>query len=427
MSSFIEVALSLLPFAVLLTVVWSLLRPTFFRRLVAGIREKKIYQKERTLAKGEPPPNFVLPYVIVIWCLFIIIGLILGPPEFNGSLEEGVKIARHYRPYRDLAVPVLLIAAVVIHLRPNHSRELKYTLILSLVPAIGLFGTGAVIREQTNVLSISIELIIMLVFLIISHWYFLFLIILSYWVRTGYITRLTRRKVGLYIFGFLRRRWFGPSVLLLLMLNPDVAIFLLIGRYVFVEAFRHHPIVYLRSFRYEGAAMIFGRAIAPALAPFGVIRALVHGSQTGRNLLYRTSIWQFGLLATVSDALWQNWVSDAIRRGSLAVIDCTVWTESVDWEIQTSLRELGPSRVLVITVDQSLVVAAHGALIISYSTNRGGIDRLRVEVTSWASEALNIDARKAQRFGTFVWLVVLILIVGRFVLLTLLISGQTAT
>jgi hypothetical protein len=213
-----------------------------------------------------------------------------------------------------------LIAAIFVHLRPNHSRQLKYTLLLGSIPATDVFLFGAVIRDQLSAVDFSTErsiliALLLLAVVVVSLWWVIAFIAIS--LSLPYLIRAWTReakppKAQLYVFSLLRMRFFTLSILPCLLVAPVIAIIFLSGRFVLGQAFRRHPIVYLRSFRYEGSTAIFGRAVAPGLAPFGVIRALVHESQTGRTLLSKTSIWQFGVLATVSDASWRSWVEDAI-------------------------------------------------------------------------------------------------------------------
>jgi hypothetical protein len=98
----------------------------------------------------------------------------------------------------------------------------------------------------------------------------------------------------------------GPLILILFFFAKDLMLVLLMIRYLSGERFRRQPVIYLRSFYYDAAAKVFGEAVAPALAPFGVIKGIVHSKQTGGALFSRTSIWQFGLVATVPDAHWKD-------------------------------------------------------------------------------------------------------------------------
>jgi hypothetical protein len=421
---------SYLPQALLLTAILLVVLPTFIRRFLAGIREKAIYKTERTLTTDRPLPRFALPYVVIIWCISPIIGIICAPlleavpailaDFYQGDLTGFEKlpvvlvgmanvIIREFTTFEKLPLVLVAIAVVIIHLRPNHSRELKYTLLIGAMPAFTLFMSGPEVLAgfifASNESFIPFLLLIQLILwpvcaFVAASWY------MSYWVRTRDVTQCS--SIGPYVFSFFRSRSLGPVSLLCLFFFPSLAIVLFTGRYVLVEAFRRHPIIYLRSFHHEEAARTFGRAISPALGPFGVIKALVHGSQTGRLLLSGTSIWQFGIVTTVSDASWQTWVSEAIQNCSLAVIDCTVRTESVDWEIQTSLGKLDPSRILVINMDYSGArVMPHGVSAVPYSIDRRGLARLRSQVTSWAHKALNIDERRARRVRRCAWLLLL--------------------
>jgi hypothetical protein len=108
----------------------------------------------------------------------------------------------------------------------------------------------------------------------------------------------------------------------------------------------------------------------------------------------------------------------------MVLIDCSVRTESIEWEVETALRETDPVRVLVITADQTADVTISGATILSYSTDRKGIKRLRAQVNSWAEKVLEINLRKSSRIGACVWGFLLLLLFG-FVLISTIMSAGT--
>jgi hypothetical protein len=122
MSSFFDLAISFIPFLLVVLVIWLLVRPTLLRRFVSGIREKYTYRTEQPVSRDRPIRRFALPYVAGLWCVFVLAGIALGTPAL--SAED----LQHYRLYRILLTMPCLIAAVFVHLRPNHSRELKYIL-----------------------------------------------------------------------------------------------------------------------------------------------------------------------------------------------------------------------------------------------------------------------------------------------------------
>jgi hypothetical protein len=122
----------------------------------------------------------------------------------------------------------------------------------------------------------------------------------------------------------------GPLIVVTYFISSDViTLILLMSRYVIVERFRSESIIYLRSFAYEEAAEILGEAVVPAVSCFGVLKALVHHLQPEAALLSRTSIWQFGFIATAPDEYWRNWVTEALQSASLVIIDRSIATESI--------------------------------------------------------------------------------------------------
>jgi H+/gluconate symporter-like permease len=139
MTGWSNLIFSLIPFAVLVTVITLFVLPTFLRRFIAGIREKAIYRKERAPARDRPLPRFALPYVVIIWCLLPIVGIIFAPLWGSFFAEQGDQLKSTLFGIEKLPVVLVGIAVVIIHLRPNHSRDLKYTLLIGALPAGALF------------------------------------------------------------------------------------------------------------------------------------------------------------------------------------------------------------------------------------------------------------------------------------------------
>jgi hypothetical protein len=421
-SSWVNFVLPLIPSSVLLGLsIWLFLWPSSFRRLLSRTRESILYTGESNGLRTRPVPRFALPYVAIAWVLLLAAGVMFAP-----MIHQDAEVV--LTEYRDLTIFLMapfLIGALVIHLRPNHSRELKYSLVL-IPGGWELFFAGASVRQKlpASWAEAGPQLVIIAIMLPVLFWWssiFLAEMLL--------LPRLLRRwdtssrqfpRLYVQIFSILRMRTFGIVILVGLLVAPTIATMLLGARYILIEVFRRHPILYLRSFHQEEAPAVFGRAIAPALTSFGVIEALVHRTQTGSSLLSQASIWQFGLFATVSDADWQSWVNDGISRCSLIVIDCSVRTESVDWELQLARREMPSNRVLGITNDAISSNVAEGLRVSSYSTDRKGIKRLRNEVIAWAGTVLKYDPRKPQRVGVIVFVLLIYLPVLIYVLATTL-------
>jgi hypothetical protein len=185
-------------------------------------------------------------------------------------------------------------------------------------------------------------------------------------------------------------------------------------RYLIVERFRQQPVIYLRSFHYDDAAEVFGDAIAPAVAPCGVVKGLVHSQQTGGALFSRTSFWQLGLMATVPDARWKDWVTKALRSARLVIIDNSMPTGSIKWEIAAALQAVDPRRVLVIARDQAATNTTVDVEVIKYGQGRKAMAQLHRDIAGWVGRAL--PGGLPSRLLAAVWICVLLLVIVLFVL-----------
>jgi hypothetical protein len=171
------------------------------------------------------------------------------------------------------------------------------------------------------------------------------------------------------------------------------------------------PVIYLRSFHYDDASNVFGDAVAPALAPFGVVKGLVHSQQTGGALFSRTSIWQLGLMTTVPDARWKDWVTKALRSAGLVIIDSSVPTGSVMWEISSALHYVDRRRVLIIASDRAPINTTDDVKVITYGQGPKAMARLQRDVAGWAGRALSLpsDGSRFVLVATVVWICALLL------------------
>jgi hypothetical protein len=97
--------------AVYAFVIWLFLGQTFIRRWISSVGTSSIYRRVPTSIATSLPPRIALPYVLIIWSAVLVVGLF---PATNAALQ-----------FSDLLMIVALLSALIIHLRPNHSRELK--------------------------------------------------------------------------------------------------------------------------------------------------------------------------------------------------------------------------------------------------------------------------------------------------------------
>ena len=392
---------------------------TNLRQKLVAMAEQSVYRSTRTsveLPKAKLPE---LPHLIVLWGVLLVAGLNFVPPldisvahhflETEGRIPApGMHVPAWPMTYIYASVwlrNLLIFFAIYMHIRPNHSRRLKYTILLAAIPLWQLllipstvlhspthYGKIAHVSSFSERASLGVEALWP-----VAAAALLCLVGGPARIRGSGTKKWPPSWLARLAFCFCRMPIFGPSIGLLYLVGGwDLILTILTLRYLAFERFRRHPIVYLRSFRYGGASDVFGHSIVPALSPFGVIRALVHRSQTAGALVARTSIWRFGSFATVSDDLWQSWVQHALQSASLVIVDHSVKTESVEWEITAALKFVPEDKILLIAQEKS---ARFYATTISYHDSTDELKHLSTEIARWAklhsptwSSSLNIAA-----------------------------------
>jgi hypothetical protein len=308
--------------------------------------------------KEETPSSILFKLLIYSWLLILTSGLFFVrrlEPFFSSkqpSYAAMIEVIGILNGLGILAPALCFIIAAIIHFQPNHSRLLKYFFLLLPLPFENLFYLPTALLSRQSSGSLSTFFIECLILFSVISWGLTLsaalMIFGIYWLKQTEITTRSFSRYEYSVFHFIRMKWIGPFMFILLWSSKDLLLVLLVVRYIAIERFRQRPIVYLRSFQHQYANQVFGRTIAPALSSYGVIMGLVHNLQTGSRLFSRTSLWQFGWMAVVPDGRWQEWVSTALNRASLAIVDCSVVTESVLWEIRTAVNALDVTRIAVI-------------------------------------------------------------------------------
>jgi hypothetical protein len=370
---------------------------------------------------------------LAFWAFAILLGLILAPDvDLSILLNPRSDELRLLGLAMQFPLIVCVIAGILVHFRPDHSRQLKYSLIMAGFPLLGLFLVPRSILDAVERMlpaaGISVSFLKVALLFCTIFWSVLLVSIMAVlggmWIRRQASTSQSQpRSWEQLLFTVVHMRYAGPLIVVCFFFSKDLMLVLLMIRYLTVERFRRQPVIYLRSFHYDDAATVFGDAVAPALAPFGVLKGLVHSQQTGGALFSRTSIWQLGLMATVPDARWRDWVTKALRSARLVIIDSSVATESVMWEISSALHYVGQRRVLIIATDQAPINTTGDVEVIKYGKGGKAMARLQRDIAGWAGRALPSDSSKLVLVATVVWICVLLLAIAFF--LSWLFSGAT--
>lgn len=370
------------------------------RRRLFAYAERQVYVEtspKKSIPDGgqqtplqEPTPGHIeLPYLLAGCMLTVLLGLILAPTiDLRALFDLNSGGAIPFQLGSSLLLLSSVGASIIVHFRPNHSRQLKYSLVLAGCLLLPLFLMPRIILDALERGSVKVALPYF------TEMYPVFLVAImavlgGTWIRRQVSTvQKIPRAWEQFLFTLVHVPAAGPLILILFLFGKDLMLVLLMIRYLSGERFRRQPVIYLGSFHYDAAAKVFGEAVAPALAPFAVIKGLVHSKQTGGALFSRTSIWQFGLMATVPDAHWKDWVAKALSSASLVIIDRSVQTESVMWEVATALHFVDQRRVVIISSDQEPINNTSDVEVIKYGHGPEMITRLRRDIGSWAETTL---------------------------------------
>lgn len=174
---------------------------------------------------------------------------------------------------------------------------------------------------------------------------------------------------------------------MLLVVHP-IALICLWFRYFVIQEALEHPILYLRSFGYSDVPTAFGRIVNKATRPFGVVVAIVHQTQPESALTRYTNIADQPRVAVVPDSKWQQWVVDQLRNATAVIIDLTVGTEGVAWELEVARSSGDARRVLVL-----LREGTNSPVLQEFATLRYGLDgksvrAARTQLRSWLKTVL---------------------------------------
>lgn len=310
-----------------------------------------------------------------------------------------------------------LVFTVVVHLVPNSSRQGKYSFLLSGIICFWSLFLG--LSRDSYFLDLLFQssewsdrkfclAVIALgpgTLILVSSlaWYFIrpsseeppsHNLRTSYGLITGVATPVA---AALAIF----------SVVLIV---PSVVYVIL--RYLLGERLGKEPILYLRSFHDGDAATAYGGMINGITARFGVVVGLVHVQQRPSELHRLGSFLNHARFKTVPDEWWQDWVSAHLRRCSALVIDISMATPSVAWELDRALATVPRDRILILAEKGAAVSPPADVPVIRYNvsqieaaetTDAQVVSRAQKEMEAWFSERFygNADSARPRAAALF--------------------------
>jgi len=274
---------------------------------------------------------------------------------------------------------VLLLPGVFGHFRIKQNRRRKYEYFFMSFAALNC-GWWVPLIDTFPVLALRLSIILPIAFLIGGAG-------LSWWLGYGRSSDTLRPPSLL-----MRRIYFmaiRPFVLGVFMLGIQLPLSLpftpgyLLLRFLLVNRFSHTPIVYLRSFHNPEVKSAFGGLVAVVASKFGVLQALVHASQPASDLHALTHMAQRAQMTRVPDEDWQEWVEDRLRCCSAVIIDYTVGTESVGWEIQRAQDLVPSSRIAILVQQGTAFEKPQGIFTLEYDLRGAGKKQARKTLKLW--------------------------------------------
>jgi hypothetical protein len=284
---------------------------------------------------------------------------------------------------------------LVCHYIPNSSRRLKYELAAAGATFLAIPGTLGDPVSHAAILGKDGAFI---------NGYFAgnFLSQTIYFVVAGLAVKVllnahgnagVRRVARLYRFtyrvkgGLLGMIVFAP--LLLAGGYFGLAFVILVVLYQVGQKALEHPILYLRSFHDHDTSVVLAKLVMPTAGRLAPVLATAHARQPPEELYRRTNVLTTSRVTVLPDAAWRDWLLSALPRCRAALIDVSVGSEGVLWELEQAKVILPPTRFMVLaqgkvpppTLDLTDVT------VVPYQLGWRGRFRARKALRSWLKRA----------------------------------------
>jgi hypothetical protein len=280
------------------------------------------------------------------------------------------------------------------HLKVVHLRHIKYELAISgiMLFLFGIQNDGAIAElAGSDFFSRPADLVEQLfAFYPIPVFFLLIFGVLVALMlrRIGNIHRPSRTTAFLYkysrgsvsmIFGAIGLVLFNQDLAPYLRL---VLIFLMV-RYTVYDRMLLQPIVYLRSFHSQESAQLLGRVVTETAGREAPVVALTHTLQPPETLLSEMRPDTTARLYVSSDASWQQWVIEHLQHCRAVILDATLMTEGLQWELDQAFKLVDHDRIAVVADQGVERLFPEDVRIITMSIDRDGKRKLMKAMKDW--------------------------------------------
>ncbi|HEV7671367.1 MAG TPA: hypothetical protein VGS22_22845 [Thermoanaerobaculia bacterium] len=197
----------------------------------------------------------------------------------------------------------------------------------------------------------------------------------------------SRRVAGFY-------RWTHkqqPLPALLVLFAPSfpaggffgAAFLYLVARYSAGEKALESPVLYLRSFHDRNTSFVLAKIVMPAASRLGPVQAVAHVSQPAEELNRRTNALTAVRPVVLPSGSWQDWIRTVLPFCRAVLLDASVGTEGLLWELEQARKVLPESKILVLALESAPVGDIGGATLIRYRLDWRGRRAARKALRSW--------------------------------------------
>lgn len=303
--------------------------------------------------------------------------LVLPLVWFPSHLLMRTDLAGWIVPYAGVWFLVFVVISLVLRFRQNASRSRAYGyLFLALMC---LFIVKALLGVKPEP-AMSIGLLKMLCVALFP------LVVLEAILAKGR-TSPVRPSSALTTLYTVTRAVSSTMVFVSLFFQNAVIVFpFLVLRYFLGERIARNPIVFLHPFKHEDTPEIFKKAVVSEGMRFGVVRTLSPAERPLWSLGARSDLMDIPSVETTSDDQWQDWVRQRLESAYVVIIDYSLETGNLDWEIEQIRTWVDDDHVLVLQSGDSTARAPDGYAVLRYDLDKAGLKESREALRTWLKQ-----------------------------------------
>jgi hypothetical protein len=300
---------------------------------------------------------------------------------------------------------MLMVVAIILHYRANSNRKLKYEILLLAfgIGTISFAVDGMLVLHKEALAKLlaleaeergSLQAGAVLGFSVRALLVLLLAALIGAWLRPsreddGFPRSPTRWTRFLY-----RASAPVPWVMMLgdlltatgggiYVFFANCATVLLIIRYFSFEQMMGAPAIFLRSFSDEMTGVTLGHIVLGAATRYAPVVALTHVRQAPEALMPQARAGEVARLFTAPDAGWQEWVKQHLSVCSFVVVDASIGTEGVRWEIEEIRRRLPLRRVVIMARTDHPIELPDDVFVLRYGLGRAEAKKARNSLKAW--------------------------------------------